>query len=322
MKSGSRLPARYARSRFLDARWRVALVALLTVVSLAPTKTALSQADGSPPALSIHKAHYNKAIDWRGRVVRILVIGSDARKDRSVEGQRADALHLISYNTIQNKASVINIPRDTYVEIPSRRAKDRINAALEYGGPAEQVRTVEKFTGMKIDYYVMTDFEGFKSLVDAIGGVTVYVPQDMKDPNSGAFFSKGSVHLDGNGALAFCRNRHFVRGDFERTENQTRFMLQTMRQIRADVASDLTKLVRYMGILSRYVKLDIPYGEAFRLAMGAISVDPKSVQSYTVQGSIADVGGASVVMPSGNDAAFADIKDDGLLKNPGPSLLE
>lgn len=304
-------------------RSSLSLFALLAVsaATVTPSVPVLAQTEGSGPAVGIHKSHYNKAIDLSGGIVRVLIIGSDRRRDGSVEGERADALHLVSYNTRLNRASVINIPRDTYVEIPSRRARDRINAALEYGGPKEQVRTVEKFVGFEIDYYVMTDFDGFKAMIDAIGGVTVYVPQDMRDPNSGAFFGKGPAHLDGNGALAFARNRHFVRGDFERTENQLRLMLHVMRQIRAEFPSNPTKLVKYMGILSRHVELDLPYGEAFRLAMAAVSVDPRSVQSYTVQGSIADVGGASVVMPSGNEAAFKDIADDGLLQNAGPSLI-
>lgn len=301
--------------------WSLVALFAMSAATVLPTVPASAQAGEGGPAVGIHKSHYSKAIDLTGGIVRVLIIGSDRRRDGSVEGERGDALHLISYNTRLNKASVINIPRDTYVEIPSRRARDRINAALEYGGPKEQVRAVEKFVGFDIDYYVMTDFDGFKAMIDAIGGVTVYVPQDMRDPNSGAFFNKGPVHLDGNGALAFSRNRHFVRGDFERTENQLRLMLHVMRQIRAEFPSNPTKLVKYMGILSRYVELDLPYGEAFRLAMAAVSVDPRSVQSYTVQGSIADVGGASVVMPSGNEVAFKDIADDGLLQNAGPSLI-
>jgi LCP family protein required for cell wall assembly len=279
-------------------------------------------APAQPPAVSIHKTEYNKAVDLKGGVVRILLIGSDRRRDGSVEGQRADSLHVVSYNTKVNKASVISIPRDTYVEIPSRRAKDRINAALEYGGPQEQVKTVSKFVGFDIDYFVMVDFDGFVDLVNKIGGVTVVVPEAMSDPKSGANFPAGKVHLDGDRALAFARNRAFVRGDFDRTENQTRLLLYAFRQIRAEVPGDMTKIVKYMGLLSQYVDLDLPYSEAFRLAMTGISVDPATVQNYTVTGSIETVGGASVVMPSGNSEAFKDIADDGLLTNPGPSLIK
>ncbi len=306
--------ARAKRNRARLACW---LAGVLTAQVLFFPNPAQPQ----EPAVSIHKVDYNKAVDQKGGVVRILLIGSDRRKDGSVEGERADALHLVSYNTRVNQASVINIPRDTYVEIPSRKAKDRINAALEYGGPEEQVRAVSKFVGFAIDYYVMVDFDGFVALVNGIGGITLELKEPMKDPVSGANFAAGRVYLDGNGALAFARNRAFVRGDFERTENQTRLLLHAMRQIRAEAPSDMSKIVKYMGLLSKHVRLDIPYGEAFRLAMMAISVDPASVQSYTVAGSIADVGEASVVVPSGNEAAFKDIADDGLLKNPGPSLL-
>lgn len=278
-------------------------------------------AAGQPAAISIHKSEYNKAVDLRGGIVRILLIGSDRRLDGSVEGERADALQLVSYNTKVNKASVISIPRDTYVEIPSRKARDRINAALEYGGPEEQVKAVANFVGFDIDYYVMVDFDGFVDLVNQIGGVTIVVPEAMNDPLSGARFKAGKVHLDGDQALAFTRNRAFVRGDFERTENQARLLLYTFRKIRAEVPGNMTKIVEYMGLVSKYVDLDIPYGEAFRLAMTGISVDPATVQNYTVTGSIKDVGGASVVMPSGNAEAFKDIADDGLLSHPGPSLI-
>ena len=297
-------------------RWLVASFLVYTLVYPAP---ASGQKNA---AVTVHKVEYNKAIDLQGGIVRILLIGSDRRRDGSVEGQRADALHLVSYNTKLNKASVINIPRDTYVEIPSRRARDRINAALEYGGPEEQVRTVEKFVGFDIDYYAMVDFDSFVALINRIGGVTVVVPESMNDSHSGAHFAPGPVHMDGDEALAFVRNRAFVRGDFERTENQARLLLYAFRQIRSEVPSDPSKIVKYIGLASEFVELDIPYSEAFRLAMSAISLDPATVQSYTVAGSIADVGGASVVMPSGNEDAFKDIRDDGLLSKPGPPLIQ
>ncbi len=303
----------------MDRQFRIAryLGIVLIFQALAFPKPVAAQS----PAVSIHKVEYNKAVDIQGGIVRILLIGSDRRRDGSVEGQRADSLHVVSYNTKVNKASVISIPRDTYVEIPSRKAKDRINAALEYGGPEEEVRTVSRFLGFDIDYYVMVDFDGFIDLVNQIGGITVDIPEPMNDTKSGAVFKAGQVHLDGDRALAFARNRSFVRGDFERTENQTRLLLYAFRQIRAEVSRDMTKIVKYMGLLSRYVELDIPYREAFRLAMTGISVDPATVQNYTVAGSIEDVGGASVIMPSGNTEAFKDIADDGLLSKPGPSLI-
>lgn len=294
------------------------LVLALTAQAIVFPRISAAQ----PAAVSIHKVEYNKAVDLKGGIVRILLIGSDRRRDGSVEGERADSLHLVSYNTKVNKASVISIPRDTYVEIPSRKTKDRINAALEYGGPQEQVKTVAKFVGFDIDYYVMVDFDGFVDLVNQIGGVTVVLHESMNDPKSGAQFPAGKVHLDGHRALAYARNRAFVRGDFERTENQARLLLYAFRQIRAEVPGDMTKIVKYMGLASKYVSLDIPYSEAFRLAMTGISVDPAGVQNYTVEGSIADVGGASVVMPSGNQEAFKDIADDGLLSHPGPSLIQ
>ena len=92
-------------------------------------------------------------------------------------------------------------------------------------GPELLVRTIEANTGLHIDHYAEIGFAGFANIVDAVGGVEIDIPQDIKDKDSGADFKKGKQTLDGQQALAFVRNRHgYAAGDLERTKNQQRFL--------------------------------------------------------------------------------------------------
>ena len=110
---------------------------------------------------------------------------------------------------------------------------------MSFGGPKLTIQTIENLTGIHIDFYVLTSFAGLKSMIDAIGGVTVDVLQPMHDHFSGADFDPGPVHMTGAQALAFARDRHdFSRGDLDRSQNQGRLFLATLAEFRKDFQAD------------------------------------------------------------------------------------
>src|SRR5690348_13569269 len=119
----------------------------------------------------------------------ILFIGSDFRP--GVGGARGDALHLIGINPTQHAATILDIPRDTCY------SGDKINAANvgPNGNPRGQANAVTGLTGIPINYVVEVNFDGFTSLIDGIGGITVNVPTQMHDSYSGAYFSPGPIHM-------------------------------------------------------------------------------------------------------------------------------
>jgi LCP family protein required for cell wall assembly len=108
------------------------------------------------------------------------------------------------------KIAMISIPRDSRVQIPGKRI-NKINAAAVYGGPSLVIKTVKELTGLPISHYANLKFNGFRDVVDAIGGVWIDVPKDIYDTQASAYgkkyasVKKGYQKLDGRHALTFVR---------------------------------------------------------------------------------------------------------------------
>lgn len=166
-----------------------------------------------------------------------LVVGSDSRAGlsnaeakklhtgsaKSVTGKRTDTIMIAHLPEGSAKPSLVSIPRDLYVNIPGY-GQDRVNAAFSKGGGKLLVKTVEKLTGLHIDHYAEIGLAGFAHITDAVGGVQINVPQDMKDSYSGADFKKGKQKMNGTQALAFVRSRHAVGSDLNRVADQRQFI--------------------------------------------------------------------------------------------------
>ncbi|MEV0491601.1 LCP family protein [Streptomyces atratus] len=175
-----------------------------------------------------------------------LIVGSDSRAGMSAadkkklhtgsaEGKRTDSMMILHDGS--NGPTLVSLPRDSNVEIPSYKGSDsgklypgrgrftKLNAAYAEDGPELLVRTVEFNTGLHIDHYVEIGFGGFAKIVDAIGGVELDIPKAFKDKNSGADFQAGKQTLDGEQSLAFVRTRYaFAGSDLDRTKNQQKFL--------------------------------------------------------------------------------------------------
>lgn len=273
--------------------------------------TGLPSAARQKPAFTIHKVDSAHFAGTNG-LTFMLVIGSDGRV--GVGGNRGDALHVIGVNPAQGRATMLDIPRDTWVDIPGH-GRERINAALEFGGPELQARTVSAFTGVPISFSVITTFDGLIGMVDDLGGVDVDVPQNMNDKFSGAFFSKGKVHMNGNQALAFSRNRHIGDGDLTRTYNQGVLILSALAKFRAEPGAAST--VRSLEVLLRRSRAQgVSLRDLYRLGRLALSVDPGNVRNIVMPARLGQVGPASVVFPGpGADSVFADFRDDAILQS-------
>ena len=161
----------------------------------------------------------------KGPGKNILLLGSDTRSGSEaaqVSGSRADSIMLAHIPADGKGVYLVSIMRDTWVNIPGYGAA-KINAALNYGGISLQVATVENLLGIKIDHVAEIEFEGFKSLVNSVGGVDVQVPFNF-DINIWSF-KQGMQHMDGGAALAFVRARYqFADGDYQRVRNQRAFL--------------------------------------------------------------------------------------------------
>ncbi len=234
----------------------------------------------------------------------VLVIGNDARvgnPDRS----RADALHVIGLNTKTMKGGILNFPRDSWINIPGH-GMGRINEALYQGGPQLMARTVESLTGIRLDLWVMTGFEGFRGVVRMLKGVKIHLSQDVFDPGgSGARLLKGTHLLRAGAALAYVRTRKvFASGDVARSTNQARFLLMLLAKLRKQVERDPAALFDWIDITRRHTRSDISAEDLFRLGVLATQVSRKHVGNVTVPVSIGSVGAASVVFISPNASSI------------------
>jgi LCP family protein required for cell wall assembly len=248
-----------------------------------------------------------------GQPMFLLAIGSDARPGRSVTRSLADSLHIIGVNPATGTASILGIPRDSYVPIPGGASK--INASLFRGGPDLTVRTVERLSGIRMDAYVLTAFEGFRRMVTEIGGLEVRVPYPMSDASSGARFRAGPTRFDGPEALAFSRNRHDAPGgDFGRSLNQGSLLVAALRELHEDARKDPLTLYRWVAAGFQHLQTNLGLGEMFDLALAALSIDPSRVRNRVVSGGGGTVGGASVVrLGAEAQRLFRDLARDGML---------
>jgi polyisoprenyl-teichoic acid--peptidoglycan teichoic acid transferase len=244
----------------------------------------------------------------------VLVIGSDARIGQSVNATRGDSLHIVGVNPARGTASILGIPRDSFVQIPGH-GTNKINSALAAGGPGLMVRTVEHLTGIHIDAYVLTGFHGFRQMIRSIGGVRVDIPYAMNDRYSGAHFKKGWSHLTDFGALALSRNRHDAPGgDFGRSMNQGRLIIAAFQEFRRELRKDPLTLIRWGIAASKFLETNLSLAQMMQLMLAVPTINGGRIVNKVVSGTGAMVGGQSVIRLGGHAfALFHDLRRDGVL---------
>ncbi|MEV5985675.1 LCP family protein [Streptomyces sp. NPDC052051] len=195
--------------------------------------------DGAAAELARHERERPRALVPGARTV--LLIGSDSRagggdrygKDSGTE--RSDTTILLHLAADRRGATAVSLPRDLMVDVPDCRTRDgrrsrpvfaMFNSAFATGGSACSVRTVEKLTDLRVDHFVVVDFNGFKTLVDALDGVPVCLKEPLDDKDAKVKLPAGKVTLDGEQALGYVRARKSLGdgSDTERMERQQRFL--------------------------------------------------------------------------------------------------
>lgn len=271
-----------------------------------------ASAQSPSPAVAIHKVQGATFRPELGQPLFIAVLGSDTRNGPvSGGGGRCDAIHILAINPQAKAGTILNFPRDSWVDIPGR-GTNKINSACSSGGGPLMVQTLKNLTGIPIQYYAITEFSHFVAFIEELGGIDINVPYPMNDPPSGANFAAGNIHMGGGQALAFTRNRKDTpKGDFSRTENQGILMLASLAKFRAE-SGDPHRLFEIIRVARRHTEITVPFGELVRLGLLAKDIDPAAIQNQTVPGSTGSAGGASVVFLAPGDL-YSRVKDDALL---------
>ncbi|MDX3239570.1 LCP family protein [Streptomyces sp. ME03-5709C] len=178
----------------------------------------------------------------------ILLLGSDNRGGgngkygQDTGTQRSDTAILLHLAADRTSATAVSLPRDLMVHIPSCRRSDgsmttpqfaQFNWAFEFGGAACTIRTVEKATGVRVDHHLVVDFNGFKKMVDAVGGVEVCVPHAVHDQDAHLDLKAGRRLLHGEQALGYVRARKGIGdgSDTQRMDRQQQFLASLVRKV-------------------------------------------------------------------------------------------
>lgn len=345
----SRLPARPARPPRPGRRWGTRVAGAVSAGVLIASGLAWSVVD-----------HVNNGIDRVDAFggisdrpkdddgLNFLLVGVDKRdgltkqdRNRLHAGGSAcdctDTIMVLHISRDRKRASVVSIPRDSYVEFAERsvrpsgtpspsagaspaRRHGKINAAYAIGGPALTVSTVEKATGLRVDHYLEVDFTSFVRTVDAVGGVEVCTMAPLKDSHSGLGLPRGTSTLDGAGALKYVRARHVGgRSDFGRIERQQHFLAQVIRQLQSSgVLTNPARLTKVVDTVLASIRADKDLSSTDLVTLGTAMRHLTPSRSEFVRVPVADadyrgdpVWGSAVLWDKQKAAGlFAKIRDD------------
>lgn len=228
----------------------------------------------------------------------MVIMGEDKRPEEL--RARSDTLMIAYVDPPRKRVSVLSIPRDTRVSIPGH-GKLKINSAMQLGGATLVIQTVKGLTGLPISHYMEVDFNGFKDLVDAIGGVKVNVPHRISDgkaaDHDGAakLINKGEQWLDGRHALTFVRSRQFADGDFTRIKDQQIFLKALAKQ--TFQAGQIAHAPKIVNAIVNNVTTDLSVPQLLNLAGDFKGMAEGGMSTAMAPGEPKYIGGVSYVIP-------------------------
>ena len=298
---GEARPRRWPRRLLIGVNVFVALCLVLTGAVYGYLRWQFGKVDKIDFACDVLR---NCGDDDPDRPMNVLLVGSDSRKEISaaerqqfgtetqVGGQRSDTIIVLHVDPAAEKAALMSIPRD--LSVPISGSNDprprRINTAFERG-PEVLIATIRDQLGIEIDHYAQVDFNGFRGIVDAIGGVTLYFPSPVRDTVSGLNVAQpGCVQLDGNSALAYVRSRNYQyqdggrwrfdpTADLGRIERQQSFIRRVIGKA-SQVGRNPVRLNSIINSAVPNVKIDRAFStkDMLRLAKRFKSLEPDAVE--------------------------------------------
>lgn len=184
----------------------------------------------------------------------------------------ADTIMVVAYDVANGKVNVLSVPRDTLVNV-SRNVK-KINAAYGVGGVEQLMDEVSSILGFRPDHYMKVDIRGFKAIVNQLGGVSFYVPEDMYHEDGAGFtidLKEGSQWLNGDQALQLVRYRGYANADIGRIQTQQKFLQQLAKQLVQ--RSSISDIDDYANILATYLDTDLSVTELVWFGSKALYLD-------------------------------------------------
>jgi LCP family protein required for cell wall assembly len=251
-----------------------------------------------------------------------LLVGSDTRSSTApgeAPDGRSDAIMIARVSADRQHAQLISIPRDSWVDIPGH-GLNKINASYAFGGPTLLIQTVEQLTKVRIDHFVVIDFQGLAQVTDALGGVDVRVAKTTT--NGDYTFKAGKNHITGKEVRWYLGQRYGLpAGDFDRVKRQQQFLKAVMdKLISQDTFSDLGRMDASLRAVGDSVAVDSALGNAamLKLAYSMRHIGKGDIDFFTapVEGTGME-GPASVVYLNDNkaDEMWEYLRTDSLGEN-------
>lgn len=225
-----RLPRLRPRGCLSGLAWTLVVVLVLAVAGTFWLDSRLNRVAADPPQ---HIAA-TSGTNW-------LLVGSDSRTGLSeadaqrlgtggdIGSMRTDTIMLL-HIPLTGKATLVSLPRDSYVNIPGY-GMDKINAAFTFGGPQLLTQTVEEATGLRIKHYAEIGMGGLANVVDAVSGIEVCPKEPIQDPLAHLDIQAGCQKVDGPTALGYVRTRATAMGDLDRVQRQREFFAALVKKV-------------------------------------------------------------------------------------------
>lgn len=215
----------------------------------------------------------------------MLLMGTDGSADRDASGDfgesyRTDSIMLARIDPVDKQVTLVSIHRDTLVDM-GVYGQQKLNAAHALEGPSLSVEVVSKMAGVPISHYAEINFDGFRDVVNALGGIEVDVPMTIDDADAGGHLDAGLQTLNGDQALILCRARHAYDemgdGDSYRAANQRLVLSAIAKKL---LSSDIVTMTNSVQTLSQYVTTDLSLTDIIGLAQAMQGLDT-STSMYT-----------------------------------------
>ncbi|HEU5002610.1 MAG TPA: LCP family protein [Actinomycetota bacterium] len=242
-------------------------------------------------------------------LIYFAVMGSDVRRGAPGAGGGCDAIHIVVLNPGTMHGTIINVPRDTYLQ------GHKITDICRANGFAQGLAVLRSYTGIPVQYFADTNFNQFVQVIDEIGGLDVHVYTRLYNPaDTGANFNPGDYHMLGGDLLAFARERDSAPGgDFGRTTDQAQIILSGFNHF-GSAGSDLSYLLALIKYGRQHVQFNVPLPTLIQWGLIARQLKPADLQSCTLLGNGQMIGGADVEIPAAsNQAIFGQVVKDGTL---------
>ena len=232
------------------------------------------------------KAEFNLPFGPRKQNILLLGVDSNGADSDLWVGTRTDTIVLLNIDPRSKSLNAISIPRDSKVYLPKNMGIQKINAAHAIGGIDMTIKTIEDTLGVKVDRYIMVHDEAVRKIVEALGGIDIYVEKNMHyndySGNLHINLTKGDHHLDADEAIGYLRFRHDAIGDIGRTQRQQWFLRGLLQEMQKP--QTIAKIPQILSIAKEYVKTDMSLYEMSQYAALAKHFDIDNIEIATLPG--------------------------------------